>query len=353
MNRTGKAQQQKSKANTRRVEKKRETPYTAASLFAGMGGFCQAFREAGFKMLWANENDPFCNKTYQHNFPDTQLYTQSIDDLSVAADKLAAVDVLTAGFPCQAFSVAGRQEGFRDERGRVFFSMMRLLKEFGAQKPKILLLENVKNLRSHDKERTFQKVTQAIQQAGYWFMPHHAQVLNTATHTNIPVNRERLFMVGLRQDVFSSDVFNFPKPSREQDRKNFRSMLDTTKKADDYYFKEGSQYHPLFVEKMRHGSPDSVYLLRRSYVREHTTIKVPTLMASMGGGGHNVPVIRDKYGIRKFTEVECLRFQGMEKFAFPDDLSRTQKYKQIGNAVTVPLVEKLAVECRRRLNALY
>jgi DNA (cytosine-5)-methyltransferase 1 len=318
-----------------------------------MGGFCKAFQDAGFKVLWANENDQHCNKTYHHNFPDTRLYRSSIDDLSVSADKLAPVDVLTAGFPCQAFSVAGRKEGFRDERGRVFFSMMRLLKEFAAERPKILLLENVKNLYTHDKKRTFTKVTQAIQQAGYWFQPHMSQVLNTGTHTDIPVNRERLFMVGLRTDAFSRDHFRFPEPLPAKERRNYRSMLDTKKKADDwYYFKESSQYYPLFKKAMAQGSADSVYLLRRSYVREHTTIEVPTLMANMGGGGHNVPVIEDKYGIRKFTEVECLRFQGMEKLAFPDDLSRTQKYKQIGNAVTVPLVQKLALECRRQLDAL-
>lgn len=112
--------------------------------------------------------------------------------------------------PCQPFSVAGEKRGFKDDRGLLFLHIIRLLKEFGPRRPKALLLENVKNFRSHDKGRTFRRVQAEVQKAGYWFTESNAQVLNTATHTHIPQNRERLFMVALSTDWFAANTFQFP-----------------------------------------------------------------------------------------------------------------------------------------------
>lgn len=120
------------------------------SLFAGMGGFCLAFAKEGFNVLWANEKDKFAVETYDHNFPNTTMHPKPIEDLSVIGDNLAPVDVLTAGFPCQPFSVAGSKLGFDDERGRAFFEIIRLIGEFGNSRPKILLFENVPHLLAHD-----------------------------------------------------------------------------------------------------------------------------------------------------------------------------------------------------------
>jgi DNA (cytosine-5)-methyltransferase 1 len=108
----------------------------------------------------------------------------------------------------------------------------------------------------------------------------------------------------------------------------------------------------MFEESIESGDSDSIYMLRRNYVRENKSNSVFALMANMGDGGHNVPVIQDAWGIRKLTPVECLSLQGFptETFSFPDGLSKVQQYKQIGNAVTVPLVMKLAAECRRLLD---
>ncbi len=326
--------------------------YTVASLFAGMGGFCQAFQSAGFKVLWANENDQFANKTYRHNFPDTKLYTDSIKNLSVIKDHLQQVDVLTAGFPCQPFSVAGEKAGFKDQRGQVFFEIIRLLKEFGSQRPKVLLLENVKNVLRHNDGKTFSRIVEEVQAAGYWFMSENAKILNTKEHTNIPQNRERLFMVAFSWDTFDTNDFAFP--AVEPETSSVLDFLDLGKKASsDLYFSEDSKYGKLFVESMKSGNADTTYLLRRYYVRENKENGVFTLMANMGDGGHNVPVIRDQWGIRKLTPIECLRLQGFSDshYSFPPELSRTQQYKQIGNAVTVPLVEKLAHECLRQLRA--
>lgn len=316
-----------------------------------MGGFCLAFAKEGFDVAWANEKDNFAAQTYTANFPATTLHHKPIQDLDVVGDDLSPVDVLTAGFPCQPFSVAGSKMGFEDDRGKTFFEIIRLIREFGDDRPKILLFENVPHLLTHDRSRTFNRITQEIQAAGYWFMPHqNTAVLNTRVHTDIPQNRERLYMVALSWDHFATSIFNFPE--RATTRRDYKEFLDLDRKSDDYYyFTESSKYLKLFEESIDSGDPESIYMLRRSYVRENKSNSVPALLANMGDGGHNQPVIQDKWGIRKLTPVECLRLQGFPEgeFIFPDNLSRVQQYKQIGNAVTVPLVQKLAAECRRLL----
>lgn len=326
--------------------------YTVASLFAGMGAFCKAFRDEGFEVAWANENDQFAVLTYAYNFPETKLHTKSIEQLSPVADGLAHVDVMTAGFPCQPFSVAGSKAGFNDKRGRLFFEIIRLISEMGPKRPKILLLENVPYLVNHDRGRTFSRIVQEIQQGGYWFLPpRNYAMLDTRVHTDIPQQRKRLYMAALSWDHFNVNQFRFPDP--EQKTRGYRELLDLDQRADDWcYFPEDSKWGQLFMKAMEAGDPNRIYLLRRYYVREIKRPMVPTLTAHMGNGGHNIPVIRDQWGIRKLTVRECLRLQGIENGAivFPKDLSRSQQYKQIGNAVTVPLVRKLASECRRQLD---
>ncbi len=324
------------------------------SLFAGIGGFCLAFSRERFVVVWANEKDKFAVQTYAENFPATTLHHKPIQDLSVVADDLMPVDVLTAGFPCQPFSVAGSKMGFNDEgdedRGKAFFDIIRLLKEFGDERPKILLFENVPHLLTHDRGRTFNRITQEIQSAGYWFMPHqNTAVLNTRVHTDIPQNRERLYIVAMSWDHFDTNTFNFPEP--EENTRDYKEFLDLDKKPDDWFYDSHSRYLKKFEEEIAAGDPGSVYMLRRSYVRENKSNSVPALLANMGDGGHNQPVIQDRWGIRKLTPIECLRLQGFpdDEFVFPEALSRVQQYRQIGNAVTVPLVQKLAAECYRLL----
>lgn len=325
--------------------------FSVASLFAGIGGFCKAFKKVGFKIKWANEVDQFATQTYEHNFPKVKVYRKSIDDLTVVADKLEPVDVLTAGFPCQPFSVAGNKAGFKDPRGKLFFEIVRLLKEFGPNRPKIVILENVKNIRNHDSCKTFSSIMNEMQSAGYWFKQSNATVLDTKIHSTIPQNRERLFMVALSWDAFDFNDFKFPDPI--DDTEFYRELLDLDSPADpDYYFDVKTKYGKLFAAAMKKGNPESVYQLRRWYVRELKDFLVPTLTANMGEGGHNKPVIMDNWGIRNLTPEECLRLQGFnDGFSFPETLSFTQRYKQVGNTVTVPIVENIALECMRRLRS--
>lgn len=334
--------------------------YTVASLFAGIGGFCRAFRREGFKVLWANEIDPHACRTYSFNYPEVKLYDKSVEELTVIADNLEPVDILTAGFPCQSFSLAGNKLGFNDPRGKLFFEIIRLLNEFGLERPKIVLLENVKNLLSHDNGQTIEKIVEELRSAGYSFrIESGTKVLNTNKHTEIPQNRERLYMVAFRNDIFKkSPSFLFPEEVGEQERQDIRNYFDLDKQADEeLYFDPNSKYGQLFTQEMEkaksEGRFNSVYLLRRAYVRENKNQCSFTLTANMGGGGHNVPVIEDRWGIRKLTPRECLRLQGFdEDFNFPEDMGKSQQYKQIGNAVTVSLVQKLAAECKRQLDSI-
>lgn len=338
--------------------------YTVGSLFAGIGGFCRAFKNEGFDVIWANEMDTYACQTYKHNYPETKLYDKSIENLSVISDNLEPVDILTAGFPCQSFSLAGNKLGFEDPRGKLFFEIIRLLKEFGRNKPKIIVLENVKNLIYHNNKQTINIIEEEIKRAGYWFRvpldskgnlisgKSNALILNTREHTDIPQNRERLYMVAFSQDIFKVNNFKFP--GIEPGINDVRDYLDLESEVDkEFYFDVNSKYGRMFAEKMEEGNKDSVYLLRRAYVRENKSDCTFTLTANMGEGGHNVPVIQDNWGIRKLTPRECARLQGFKdyEFSFPTEMPKAKQYKQIGNAVTVDLVQKLAAECKKILNS--
>ena len=240
----------------------------------------------------------------------------------------------------------GREKrGFDDERGELFLEIIRLIQEFGDEKPKVLVMENVKNLKAHDKGRTFQRIQMEIRKAGYWFTDANAKILNTATHTTIPQNRERIFMVALSSQHFSSNNFEFPPELPKGSMQPVKSFLDLTYKAEkNLYFEKTSQYYSMFDEAVKKGGNNVVYQLRRSYVRQNKSGMCFTLMANMGEGGHNQPVIKDRWGIRKLSPLECARLQGYEDdwFTMPNDVSRGQMYKQIGNSVTIPLVTKIA-----------
>jgi len=328
---------------------------TVGCLFAAIGGFCRAFRHHGATVLWANDEDKFVAETFKLNFPDVRYIAKPVEDLSVHGDDLYHVDVLTAGFPCQAFSIAGEKRGFEDPRGLLFLHIVRIIKEFGPRKPKIILLENVKNLKAHDKGRTFKRIQTEIQKAGYWFSDANARILNTANYTDIPQNRERVFMVAMSRSYFQANTYAFPDPVDPDTLRPVRSFLDLRCKADPaYYFRPDSQYYELFRDEIERGGRTHVYQLRRSYVRKNMSDMCFTLMANMGEGGHNQPVIKDRWGVRKLTPRECARLQGYEDswFQIPAHLSNTQVYKQIGNSVTVPLVARLAEGIIRHIQSL-
>lgn len=314
--------------------------YTVASLFTGIGGNDYGFEQAGAKVIYANDFDKDACKTYRHNFKNVNLIEGDLTKID--AQDLPDFDILTGGFPCQAFSVAGYRKGFNDTRGTLFFDIARILKE---KKPQAILLENVKNLEGHDKGKTFSIIKSTLEDLGYHV---HHKVLNTMKYGNIPQNRERIYIVGfLNEDAYNA--FSFP--DEIPLTKTIHDIIDVHDKKDDkfYYTEDSSKYYPELKKTMT--NKDTVYQWRRVYCRENKNNVCPTLTANMGTGGHNVPLIIDDYGIRKLTPEECIGFQGFpDDFSFPDTIPNSAKYKQAGNSVSVPVIYRIAKNLLKAIN---
>lgn len=302
---------------------------TTIDLFAGIGGIRAGFDKAGFRTLFSNDIDPYCKVTYDLNVKGVPLTIADIQ--KIKSSDLPDFDVLLGGFPCQPFSIAGYRRGFLDTgRGDLFFTIVRILRD---KKPRAVFLENVKNLKTHDKGRTFQIISDALADLGYHIK---VKVLNSMEYGNVPQNRERVYIVGFKSKE-QCDAFEFPDPTPLT--KSVTDLLDEDVDKRYYY-----NHLPLYSKlKEMIKSEDIVYQWRRAYVRENKSGVSPTLTANMGMGGHNVPLIKDKKGIRKFTPRECARLQGFpESFKLPKDLPDTKLYKQLGNSVTVSVIERIA-----------
>ncbi len=302
-------------------------------LFSGIGGVRLGFEKNGFETVFSNDFEPSCKLTSDLNFDEPTLTLGDLTKINV--DTFPEFDLLLGGFPCQAFSVAGYRQGFNDEKGRgnLFFNIARILEK---RMPPAFFLENVKNLQGHDNGRTFIIILQTLKELGYHV--RHA-VLNTMKYGNLPQNRERIYIVGF-QDESSALKFEFPEPKKLQIQ--FSSLLD--KEIPDRYYYLGKPLHARLVNDVK--SRDTVYQWRRQYVRENKQGVCPTLTANMGTGGHNVPIILDSKGIRKLTPRECARMQG-----FPDsykfaNISDALIYKQVGNSVSVPVIDAIAKQIK-------
>lgn len=309
-----------------------------ASFFAGVGGIDKGFENTGyFETIYANEIDPYPVKTFEKNF-NIKVDCRDIHDVSV--DELPDFDVMLAGFPCQAFSIAGHRQGFDDEKGRgtLFFELVRIFK---AKKPKIIMLENVKNLVGHDDGNTFRTIINELEKENYYVK---FSVLNAKEYGNIPQNRERIYIVAFKdKETFRN--FNFPMPIPLE--KELKDIIDFDSKVDDkYYYYEGRYKGDIYqklVEAM--DEENAVYQWRRKYVRKNKSGVVPTLTANQGEGGHNVCIVKTKHGIRKMTPHECFNAQGFpSNFKLPDNLSDGRLYKQAGNSVCVSVIERIADE---------
>jgi DNA (cytosine-5)-methyltransferase 1 len=318
-------------------EKKTKHGFKTIDLFAGVGGIRLGFENAGFKTVFANDFEPQCKDTYDLNFKDSKLVIEDIRKIGI--DDLPKFDFLLGGFPCQAFSIAGYRQGFSDEKGRgnLFFDIARILE---ARKPEGFLLENVKNLKSHDGGKTFKIIEDALKDLGYHVK---VKVLNTMEYGNVPQNRERIYIVGFKNKLYS-DRFEFPSPVKLTTK--ITDLLE--KNVPEKYYYNGK---PLF-EKLKNSVKEEgkVYQWRRQYVRENKSGVCPTLTANMGMGGHNVPIIKDKKGIRKLTPLECFRIQGFPKDYVLPKISDSSLYKQAGNSVSVPVVEAVAKQMMKAMS---
>lgn len=363
---------------------------TVGSLFAGVGGICLGLSKARygdyrFRLVFANEVDPYACETYRANFSHAVvegdinliLHPENSDDVERYTDLRERmfsrpIDVLDAGFPCQAFSIAGTQRGFDDARGNLFFSIVeviRKLDETFGKKPRILFLENVKNLKSHDGGRTYRVIKEKLEECGYIIKD---AVLNTMHYSDIPQNRERIYIIGFlnREDADGFDMFgrldDFMVDLSAAERTDIvKSIIDMSVRDGRYFYTK--EKNPAYFEELGQPTKKRVrvniaedikekyefYQLRRGlYVRKNKSHVCPTLTANMGTGGHNVPFILTDYGIRKLTPTEVFRLQGFpigDGYVLPTEYNGkpygiAHLYKQAGNSVSVPVITLIANE---------
>lgn len=318
------------------------TPYTTIDLFAGIGGIRKGFETAGFTTLYAADNDAYCKATYDLNYAKKGEPMTLQDIAQIDRSTLPDFDALLAGFPCQSFSVAGNKKGFEDTgRGDLFFELMKIVEEKeDSRKPRIIFLENVKNLLTHDSGRTFMIINERLTNAGYHvrFSP-----LSSADYGDVPQARERVYIVGFK-DKAAHDAFEFPEKLPRK-----KTILDILEKDVDekYYYRKGWLYDRIKDQGMKKGL---VYQWRRVYLRPIKSGICCTLTANMGMGGHNVPLVRDDKGMRRLTPRECLRLQGFpDSYKLPESTPESRLYKQAGNSVTVSVIERIAKNIRKAL----
>lgn len=336
-------------------------------LFAGIGGIRMGFEAAfgdGIETVFASEFDEHAVKTYAANFDTPAVPSASGapmcdkpyvygDITQVAADDVPAFDICLAGFPCQAFSIAGSKKGFDDNfkgrsRGTLFFDVLRICER---HKPRVIFCENVKGLVMHDRGRTFKVIKGALEQIGYTV---YDAVLNSKDY-GVAQNRERIYIVAFRNDVDSS-AFRFPEPLGV--RVALRDILDDAPVPSRYYLSD-TYLATLERHKQRHQSKGNGfgYMVRpldgtsgaivcggmgreRNLIadhREHSMVPTTAIKGKINDAD-----------IRKLTPREWARLQG-----FPDSyklpLSDTHLYKQLGNSVTVPVIAAIAHEVKRVL----
>lgn len=306
-------------------------------LFCGLGGFRIAFEKAGGECVFSSDIDKYVKEVYSENFGEIPYG----DITQIATEDIPEHDILCAGFPCQPFSTAGRRLGFEDTRGTLFFEVARILKE---KQPKGFILENVKGLTNHDKGKTLQVILKAIEEIGY---DYKYKILNAKDY-NVPQNRERWYCIGIRKGS-GINIEDFSFPDKEELEIKLEDIIEVINDESEYTISETCERNiRIHVEKRNINitSHTLAYDIRPSRCHFVLGDISNCLTAKMGTGGSNVPVVINQN--RKLTERECLRLMG-----FPDSYKigkGYQSYKQIGNSVVVPVINKLAKELIRVIN---
>ena len=312
--------------------------YKFIDLFAGLGGFRLALESLGAKCVYSSEWDKFAQEVYRQNFHETP----DGDITKVDENAIPNHDILCAGFPCQPFSISGKQKGFKDSRGTLFFDIARIVK---CKKPKIVFMENVKNFISHDNGRTLEVVKATMEELGYSF---NHKILNAVDY-GMPQKRERVYMVCFRNDLIVSK-FKYPKP---------KQLL---KHVEDFLLRDEELVNHLYVERKDtyyNNKNDDLYSnnsIRLGIVnkggqgeRIYSTKGIAITLSAQGGG------IFAKTGgylvngkPRRLHPRECARLMG-----YPDDYiisqNHNQAYKQFGNSVVVDVLQYIAIEIAQAL----
>lgn len=309
--------------------------YNLVSLFSGIGGLDLGFEFAGFKTIWANDFDKFAVETYKANVNNHIVY----GDIRLVKHQIPDHDVLIGGFPCQPFSTLGKLQGFEDERNRgtLFFEIMDIITSHDT---KVVVLENVKNLINHDKGRTFSRIRQELNDAGY---DVNAQILNSQDY-GIPQRRNRIFIVAFNRKYFKSSDFAYP--NKEELKIKTQDLLDKT--VEEKYFLTKKLEHTIL------GMGTKGYLVKPTIDLAVSKTLTATMhkmhrasqdnyVTDLVNFEKNVTDKEKRIPIRKLTPNECRQLQG-----FPSDwkqvVSDCQAYKQFGNAVTVDVAYKVACQ---------
>lgn len=312
----------------------KKTKLKMIDLCAGTGAFTLAFQSSNMvEVIYANDMEPSSKIIYDANFTH-KLTLANICDVDIKL--IPPHDILTGGFPCQPFSIAGKMQGFDDPRSNVFWKIIEIIK---YHKPMCVILENVKNLISHDDGETLKTIISSLEKADYYVK---YDVLNTSIITDVPQCRQRVYFVCIKKnckEIFDNFNFNFPTIKS----KPIQQMLQTNIIPNKYYYNGNSNIHIMVKNAVIR--QDTVYQFRRIYVRENKNNLCPTLTQNMGKGGHNVPIVLDNIGPRKLTPRECFNFQGFSQAYKIENLglSDAKLYCLAGNGVTVPVV-KLIVD---------
>lgn len=324
--------------------------YKSVDLFAGIGGIRLGFDLAfgdDIKTVFVSEWDKKAQETYKANFGENINIAGDITKID--EQSIPSHDILLAGFPCQAFSLAGNRRGFEDTRGTLFFDVARIVK---SHKPKVVFVENVKNLLNHDKGKTFKIIKKTLNDLGYIV---YSKILNSKNF-GVPQNRERIYIVAFREDIAPN---RFVFPIKTDDSKVIMDILEKEETSPKYYLSD-VYLDSLRKHKERHASKGNGFGYQ---IRDLNSIAGAIVCGGMGRERNLIidnrltnfnPVthikgeINREY-IRKMTPREWARLQG-----FPEDfklvVADTHLYKQFGNSVTVPVIEKIAERIKHHLD---
>lgn len=325
-------------------------------LFAGIGGIRMPFQNLGGECVFTSEWDKFSQKTYEANFDETP----DGDITQIPASSIPAHDLLLAGFPCQAFSQAGLKQGFMDTRGTMFFEIQRILSH---HRPKAFLLENVKQLRGHNKGHTIKVITDILRGKNEHHIPDDVPMSEEARNSlsdnlnywvdfrvlraadfGVPQNRERVFIVGFNKDHFPPNtdfnkLFVWPEPTGEETR--LGNILFPNNEVEDKYtisdkLWAGHQRRKLAHKSKGNGFGYGLFDRESSYAN--------TISARYYKDGSEILIDQSdlEKNPRKLTPRECARLQGFPEEFIVDSVSNNQAYKQFGNSVSVPVVQAVA-----------
>lgn len=309
-------------------EKIKTYPFTFIDLFAGIGGIRLGMESVGGRCVFSSEWDKFAQQTYKENFGEIPKG----DITEIAADEIPSFDMLCAGFPCQPFSMAGLKKGFQDTRGTLFFDIARII---DFHHPRVVFLENVKNLKNHDGGKTFKTIKKVLEDLGYTV---YFKILN-AKDFGLPQNRERIFIVAFLEEV----AFSFPEKTGI--KTNVGQILDDN--VSEVYTISDKLWAGHQRRKKEHLAKGNGFGYS---IFNKESVYTSTISARYYKDGSEILIAQEGKNPRKLTPREGLRLQGFpESYVLP--VSDNQAYKQIGNSVAINVIKAVALKIINALNA--